>query len=108
MADAVARPVNRGAVEQGAAGAVGAGGVAGVEVVASLAEIDGPVDVVDVFRRSSEAGSAIDEAIAVGAGAVWLQLGVFDDLAAQRARAARLDVVIDRCPHIERPRLLGS
>jgi len=104
----VARPVNRGAVEQGAAGAVGAGAVAGVEVVASLAEIDGPVDVVDVFRRSSEAGSAIDEAIAVGAGAVWLQLGVFDDLAAQRARAARLDVVIDRCPHIERPRLLGS
>ena len=81
--------------------------VPGVEVVPSLDLVDGPVSVVDVFRRSSEAGRVIDQAVTVGARAVWLQLGVFDDAATERARRAGLDVVVDRCPRIEHPRVFG-
>ena len=68
-----------------------------------LADVPGPIDVVDVFVNSSRAGTVIDEAVAVGARAVWLQLDVRDLDAEARARAAGLDVVVDTCPAIEGP-----
>src|SRR5690606_19348114 len=79
--------------------------VHGEFVFRDLNQIGEQIDIVDIFRRPQAAGEAVDEAIAVGAKAVWMQLGVINEEAAARAEAAGLTVVMDRCPAIEIPRL---
>jgi predicted CoA-binding protein len=75
--------------------------VHGEKGYASLADIPFDIDVVDVFVNSSLAGAVADEAVAVGAKAVWFQLDVIDEAAYERTRAAGLDMVMDHCPAIE-------
>lgn len=79
----------------------GAEEILGQPCYPTLEAVPRPVDVVDIFRRSDRAGGHVDEAIAIGAKAVWMQLGVIDHDAAARARHAGLLVVMDRCPAIE-------
>lgn len=81
----------------------------GEAVVASLGDLEQPVDLVDIFRNSEAAGAVVDEAIThrqrLGLRAVWMQLGVINPAAAERAHQAGLQVVMDRCPKIELARL---
>jgi predicted CoA-binding protein len=87
------------------------GEILGERVYARLADVPvdalGPIDMVDIFRRSEFAGAAVDDAITIGAKYVWMQLDVRDAAAAARAEAHGIKVVMDRCPAIEIPRLLG-
>jgi predicted CoA-binding protein len=77
----------------------------GEPVLASLAEVPEKIDMVDIFRRSSQVAPVVDDAIAVGARFIWMQLDVIDEAAAAKAEAAGMTVIMDRCPAIELPRL---
>ena len=107
LAFLVAQGHNVIAVNPGHAGAT----IHGAPVVATLADVEPPAELIDIFRNSEDAGTAVDEAIVHGAKAVWvlgvveLHKGVINHAAAKRADAAGLVVVMDRCPKIEIPRL---
>nr|WP_171015434.1 CoA-binding protein [Methylobacterium sp. L1A1] len=82
----------------------------GRPVMARLADLPGPVDMVEIFRNSAAAGPLVDEALALPARpkVIWMQLGVRDDAAASRAEAAGVAVIMNRCPKIEYGRLSGE
>ncbi len=82
--------------------------VLGERCYASLRDIPEPVDMVDCFRRAEEIPAIAEDAIAIGAKVLWMQLGVINEAAAARARAAGLEVVMDRCVKIEYARLFGG
>jgi hypothetical protein len=82
--------------------------VLGEPAYSTLDEVPGPVDIVDIFRRSECVPDIVDAAIRIGAHAIWMQEGVINDQAADKARAAGLDVVMDRCILKEHRKLLGK
>src|SRR3546814_5713169 len=82
--------------------------ILGETVYGSLGDISGPFEMVDIFRSSEAAGPITDDAVAAGAKVVWMQIGVRNDAAAERAAAAGLDVVMKRCPKIEYSRPCGE
>lgn len=82
--------------------------VLGEKCYASLKDIPHKIDIVDCFRKSAEIPALAEEAIAIGATCLWMQLGVMNDSAAARASAAGLDVIVDRCVKIEHARLFGG
>jgi predicted CoA-binding protein len=77
----------------------------GRTVYASVRDLPEPVDIVDIFRRSEDVPPVVDDAIAAGAKAVWMQMGIVNEAAATKARDAGLDVVMDRCTKVEHRRL---
>lgn len=81
--------------------------IGGRKIHARMADIGEPIDMVDIFRAPAEAGKAVDEALALSPPpkVIWMQLGVINDEAAARAKAAGVTVIMDRCPHIEVNRL---
>lgn len=79
--------------------------ILGEKCYASLRDIPEPVDMVDCFRRAEDIPPVVEDAIAIGAKFVWMQLGIVNEEAAQRAMAAGIEVVMDRCPKIDYPRL---
>jgi len=82
--------------------------VLGQKCYPDLRAIPDPIDIVDCFRKSSDIGPIADDAIAIGARVLWMQLGVVNEEAAQRASAAGLDVVMNRCVKIEHARIMGG
>ena len=82
--------------------------ILGRKSYASLRDVPGPVEVVDIFREPAAVPAIVEDAIAIGAKVVWMQLGVIHEAAAERARAAGLEVVMDRCMKIEHARFFGG
>jgi predicted CoA-binding protein len=82
--------------------------ILGRQAYASLREVPGHVEVVDIFREAAAVPGIVEDAIAIGANVVWMQLGVIHEAAAERARAAGLEVVMDRCMKIEHARFFGG